>query len=127
MFTGVICASDVSIMFESCNPRTERKVLEVLNQASLRIASDIDAFWSAYTHIDIEGAGYIDISKASHFFKSLFHVSSGKAAGSGSFSFNLFCVHWNPWLFSMIEILLSLRVCRVMNSVSWLPTPSCGT
>jgi hypothetical protein len=55
--------------------RVERKVLEVLNQASQRIASDLDTFWSVFMHMDAEGAGHIDIAKASHFFKDLFHVS----------------------------------------------------
>lgn len=54
--------------------RTESKVLEVLNQASQRIASDLDAFWSVYMNMDPEGIGYIDISQAAHFFKGLFHV-----------------------------------------------------
>jgi hypothetical protein len=56
--------------------RTERKVFEVLNQASLRIAQDLDAFWSTFMHLDVEGNGHIDVTMTARFFKNLFYVST---------------------------------------------------
>lgn len=49
--------------------RAEHRALEVLQQASSRIAQNLDAFWAAFSQVDIEGQGYIDISRASKFFK----------------------------------------------------------
>ncbi|GAX77102.1 hypothetical protein CEUSTIGMA_g4548.t1 [Chlamydomonas eustigma] len=57
--------------------RTERKVFEVLNQASQRIAQDLDAFWSTFLHLDAEGNGHIDITMTARFFKDLFYGVSG--------------------------------------------------
>ena len=51
-------------------------MLQVLHQASQRISADLDAFWAAFMHLDTEANGYIDISKASRFYKDLFHVSA---------------------------------------------------
>lgn len=63
--------------------RTEHKVLQVLHQASQRISADLDSFWAAYMHLDPEANGYIDISKASRFFKDLFHVSAAQGRRVG--------------------------------------------